>query len=923
VGVHLVWLAAPGGRLPAACGAVLDVDGTGTGQLTPVCAEPVRGLTIDAVGGGWAWRLARALAPLREAGPPGRSGTLPTSAALLDLHDIDLTDPAAVTAAWAGAGRTTQAPVGVTEDGVASIDLRRDGPHALLGGTTGSGKSELLQTLVTSLAMVNRPDELCFVLVDYKGGAAFAGCAELPHVVGVVTDLDEQLAVRALSSLQAELTRRERLLADVGAADLDEYQQAPSHGSRPPLARLVLVIDEFRVLAQELPDFLVGLVRLAAVGRSLGVHLVLATQRPAGVVSADIQANVNLRIALRVRDRGDSDDVLDAPDAAFLPQHVPGRALARAGSGPLTAFQVARVGSWGTRPVRQQPRVWRVDDAAMAECAEPTGTALCEGADVLSVLAASAREATRRLGVSVPPSPWLPALPEEVDLDDVERAAGVVPAANGRGGMGDGSAAEGAGAAALGMADLPHEQRQAPLLWHPVRDGHLAVVGGRASGRTTTLRTLALGLAGSWPPEQLHLHLLDVGESLHDLAALPHVGTVLGHDRPALVARLLTRLAEQLAERQHAGSHLLPRSGSSVPSSASTAGPVVLLVDGWEAVVSALEGVDHGRAVDELLALVRDGASAGLRIVVTGGRDVLLGRLASLVSDRLVLRTGDPTDLLLAGLRADAVPTHQPPGRAVRTADGVQVQVALPRRGEEPALTLASQVGCARERWGEAPPPGVVRLRALPSTVSADSLLDAQAGAADGHRWALIGVGGDEAKPCGLNLDTDPVAVVSGPPGSGRTTALRTMASSLSAAGAAVITVCPRAGAALEGPWPCCPSDAPDRLSRLLRENPTACVLVDDVELLADGPVEPLLVQLARRRGPTALVVAGDSGALVHGFRGVGPAARAARTGLVLCPGSPGDGEVVGVRLQLPDERVPGRGVLVVRGSQVPVQVGR
>ena len=229
-------------------------------------------------------------------------------------------------------------------DGPVVVDLAVDGPHALVAGTTGAGKSELLQTLVCSLALANRPDELTFLLVDYKGGAAFRGCAGLPHVVGVVTDLDGHLTTRALTSLTAELRRRERLLAAEGASSLEAYQRL--RANQPALSavpRLVIVIDEFRVLAEELPDFVHGLVRLAAVGRSLGVHLVLATQRPGGIVSADIRANVSLRIALRVRDRTDSVDVLDAPDAASIDASTPGRASLRGATTPLTRFQSARV----------------------------------------------------------------------------------------------------------------------------------------------------------------------------------------------------------------------------------------------------------------------------------------------------------------------------------------------------------------------------------------------------------------------------------------------------------------------------------------------------------------------------------------------------------------------------------------------------
>jgi DNA segregation ATPase FtsK/SpoIIIE, S-DNA-T family len=216
------------------------------------------------------------------------------------------------------------------------------------------------------------------------------------------------------------------------------------------------------------------------------------------------------------------------------------------------------------------------------------------------------------------------------------------------------------------------------------------------------------------------------------------------------------------------------------------------------------------------------------------------------------------------------------------------------------------------------------RLRHLPTSVRASELLSAAAvGISAGGRQAWLGLGGDEATPCGLDLDADPVAVISGPTGSGRTTALRTIATSLAAAGTSVVTISPRTDGELTGAWSCCRSDGRDALTRLVADYPRTCVLVDDAELVADTAVEPVLLELARRRGPTALVIAGDAAALLNAFRGVAAAARSARTGLLLQPARPSDGEVLGVRVQVPDERPPGRGVLVVRGRQQPVQVAR
>ena len=362
-----------------------------------------------------------------------RLRSLPGSCRLLDVLGLDPPDAASIAARWqAGSGGgSTRAVIGTCYDGPFGVNLVRDGPHGLVAGTTGAGKSELLQTLITSLACANRPDEMTFVLVDYKGGSAFSDCAHLPHVTGMVTDLDAHLTQRALALLSAELTRRERVLAAAGAKDIEEYtERAGREPFRPPLPRLVIVIDEFASLVRDLPDFVTGLVGIAQRGRSLGIHLILATQRPSGVVSADIRANTSLRIALRVTDAAESADVIDAPDAAQISRTTPGRGYARLGHASLVPFQAGRIG--GRRPGatatarpwlraagwaglgRPEPR--RPEDPAGRQAEDEAQSA--ESGD-LRVLVAEIRRAAAGLGIPAQPSPWLAPLPPALLLRDL------------------------------------------------------------------------------------------------------------------------------------------------------------------------------------------------------------------------------------------------------------------------------------------------------------------------------------------------------------------------------------------------------------------------------------------------------------------------------------------------------------------------
>lgn len=296
-----------------------------------------RAVHIEGVSGAWAEDMARGLAPF-EAGEA--AGALPTVLRLVDLLGIATVSPDVIAERWATPRSGLSAVIGRTSRGPLAIDLATDGPHLLLAGMTGSGKTALLQALVLSLAVTYSPQALTFVLVDYKGDSAFAGYADLPHVVGKVTDLDPDLVRRALLSLRAELQRRKRLLARAGARDIAEYQAA---GVGPALPRLVMVIDEFAELVQELPEFVEGLVSLARSGRSLGIHLVLATQRPNGAVSPAVRANTAIRIALRVADTVDSSDVIGVPDAAEIDSHTPGRGFVRIGARDPLLFHTARV----------------------------------------------------------------------------------------------------------------------------------------------------------------------------------------------------------------------------------------------------------------------------------------------------------------------------------------------------------------------------------------------------------------------------------------------------------------------------------------------------------------------------------------------------------------------------------------------------
>ncbi len=894
-------------HLPSGCSAVLEL-GTGSGTvLHRHGQQPLPGVVADGVGWWWAERLSRALAPLRD-GRPGAGGSAepPAQVRLGELVRFDPADPVEVARAWAGAAARHHAPVatvGATGSGPLRVDLRSDGPHVLVGGTTGSGKSELLQALVASLAVELPPEAVSFVLVDYKGGSAFAACAGLPHTVGVVTDLDEHLTARALASLRAELTRREHVLAAVAARDLEDYV-IRRRTDDPELGRLVILVDEFRLLAEDLPEFLGGILHIATIGRSLGVHLILATQRPAGVVSADISANVNLRIALRVRDRADSVDVIDAPDAAAVPVDRPGRGVARSGAGPLVPFQSARV-SAPPRAVASGRVVLRVagGPGSRPEPGVP-GSDRPGDTDLARIVSATQRAAARR-GLPPPHCPWQPPLPAAIPL---------------------GSLPEDDGCPAVALADLPHEQRREPVRWDPL-GGHWLLAGGSRSGRTTAAFAVALAAARRWPPSELQLYAVDGSGALAPLRGLPHLGTLVCVDEPARVTRLLDALADELRSRAAglaaAGAtglaewRRLAERGAAPPPPP----PILLVVDGWDRLVAASDVLAGGPA-DRLVALLRDGAACGLGAVVTGDRSALVGRLPPLAAEVLVLRLADPVDAALVGLRRADLPRHPPPGRAVRARDGVELQVAHPGTapgGAELRAAVEEVAACRPAHAPERHRP--IRIQGLPTVLSWPQV-------ADPPVWC-IGVGGDDARPVAL----DPAVagrrlLVAGPPGSGRTTAVAALAHAAMAAGRAVAIVtepaAPLAAHLLaHGALAAATAYDLDPLVAARRAHPRLVVLVDDADLMVGSPAEPVLQEIGRLvdRDDGVLVVAVSPATLLTQLRG--PAVDVARRqrGLLLGPRGAADAAVFGVTVPRGLAGHRGRGLLVTGPRAIEVQV--
>ncbi|MFI8302701.1 FtsK/SpoIIIE domain-containing protein [Streptomyces sp. NPDC085927] len=904
--------------------------------------ESVGDVLADQVAPEWCELLARSLAPVRDVSRDDAGGALPTSARLLSLLGMPDPDGTDVERVWRAGGSTTAAPVGIAADGPFVLDIRRDGPHALVAGTTGAGKSELLQTIITSLAVVNRPDALNYVLIDYKGGSAFMDCARLPHTVGMVSDLDAHLTERALASLAAELHRREKILFDAAAKDIEDYND--TRKLRPelePMPRLVLVIDEFASLVAELPDFVAGLVDIARRGRSLGVHLILATQRPAGVVSADIRANTNLRIALRVTDASESIDVIDAPDSGAIAKSTPGRMYVRSGAQSLVGVQSARIGgrrpaTGGTGPkTTLLPLPWHAYGRPLPKRdeAEDDGTMVTD----LAVLVDAVCDGARRMGFGEQRSPWLDPLSELVTLDEVVAYAPAHEA--------EPDTAPPADVAPIpyGLIDLPAKQTRMPLSLDLVHGEHTMILGGARSGRSTALRSLAGSLARSTSPHDVHLYGIDCGSNaLLPLMRLPHVGAVVTRDEPDRVRRLIERLLAEIARRQQ----LLAMEGaSSAAEQRATATPqdrlpwMVLLLDGWEGFASTFEAYNYGQLLEAAQRIFREGSAVGLKVVMSADRSGLSGHVSSAFADRLVLRFADPNDYSTAGLHAREVPKNMPPGRALRITDtGVdETQIGLlsaDRAGQAQVRALREIAEEAAARHGRAPAGRrPMRVDALPSNITASDALALDPDfTPPSALWALLGVGGDELHPIGIDLEENgPGFVIAGPPKSGRSTTLMAATESLLRVGTPVVLVAPRRSPlrgleGREGVLGLLNADSrEDDLEELVDKASSGSyvVIVDDAELLYDTSLDEALEAVVRKGadGGIGLIAAGSTDSLSGQYRGFAVEARKSRNGLLLTPQSPSEGELFGIRLPSNSGGGPaGSGLFVTGGSFMPVQ---
>ncbi len=886
-----VVLAPVADRLPATVATVVTIDSVdGEFERTMPLHPSVRDAGIlDRVTATAAFDIARSMARFDDPEVNHVGGALPVSVAPEEFFDADLFTPeadlASIRRRWL-LNKTEQrlhAPIGVSGSGVFSLDLIHDGPHALVAGTTGAGKSEFLRTLVLGLAVNHGPDDLVFVLIDYKGGSAFDRCAALPHVVGLVTDLDEHLAERALQSLEAELHHRERLLREAEASDIFEYRSAGSPQGQLP--RLVVVIDEFATMRTELPDFVNSLVGIAQRGRSLGVHLILATQRPSGAVDGNIRANTNLRVALRVQTPNDSTDVIDDAGASVIDRAHLGRCLIRRGEGDLVSVQTGYVS--GVRSGDGPPlRIGVAPTNGSPPCFPALETHQDETylEHIVELCADAAADFTPARRPWLEPLPAVVANPDElVDLGPGDDAHVVIA-----------------------VADDPANQRRVTRGWN-FDDGHLGVIGSAGSGVTTTIRSVVTSLGAADDDRPVWVYAVDHGAGgLDGIDEFDHVADVISGSDDARQARLLSFLSTTLDDRRNDG------------AGASGELPLVIVAIDGAGAFAEVNGIENGTATGDLMArIVRDGPSVGIFLVVGAKSIAEVPRvIRGSLHQKVVLEQSDVRSYVDMGLKTKNLPAFVP-GRALFGAEAMVGQVM--------DWEQAARDGWFKVLSASVPP----SIESLASEVQLSELPAAETGA---DLIVPFGLTDKTRMPARLVLRAGEHCLIAGPSRSGRTTTLQVLASQIRNADPDVVLVGIAQGSApalFEG-------GAGDRndfdargsvedlehlFGAVAESGRRWVILVDDADRIdLDGGA---LFELARSAPASLSIVAAVRSSTArqsygHWTRFI----RASANGILLEPDPVADGELLGVRL--PRERldpVAGRGYVVSAGNAEVVQV--
>ncbi|MEN2422322.1 type VII secretion protein EccCa [Streptomyces rimosus] len=937
--------------------------------------------TVDTLSVAEAEALARQLAPLRAgSGADGEEPLLSN----LDFTDLmNIGDAGAVDVSRTWRPRTLherlRVPIGVDRDGQpVMLDIKEAsqegmGPHGLCVGATGSGKSEVLRTLVLALAVTHSSETLNFILADFKGGATFTGMSDMPHVAAVITNLadDVSLIDRMRDSITGELQRRQELLRSAGNyANITDYEKARAAGAPlDPLPSLVMVLDEFSELLTAKPDFIDMFIQIGRIGRSMGVHMLLASQRLEEGKLRGLDTFLSYRLGLRTFSAAESRTAIGVPDAYHLP-NVPGSGILKYDTETMVQFKAAYVsgpyrgpgatgGGGGGRtnrmpvPFTASPVLAPIVEEIVAEepsLADQQDDALAD--TVLDVI-------VQRMQGQGPPAHqvWLPPLDESPTVNQLLPALAVTPE---RGVHAPEYTALGKLVVPVALVDKPFEQRRDVMyLDFSAGAGHGLVVGGPQSGKSTLIRSAMAGFALTHTPAEVQFYCLDFGGGgMLAMEELPHVGGVASRLDAEKVRRTVAEVVGILNEREEffransidsMGTYRQRRAAGSYPD--QKWGDVFLIIDGWGTFKTDYEQLDP-----VILDIASRGLGFGIHLILGASRYTeVRPALRDQLLNRVELRLGDPMESEFDRKRAENVPMGRP-GRGL-SPEKLDYLAALPRidgvqEAESLSDGMAHLVATVKEHWQGAPAP---KVRMLPTLLPASDL--PKGGDYPEHGIA-IGVDETTLSPAFVDFETDPLLVIYGESESGKSSLLRLIAKQISeryssdkalmvvsdyrrallgeipeshmykycAAGPQLQEVITGLAGSLGRRMPG-PDVTPEQLrNRSWYDLPDAFVIVDDYDLVATSsgnPLQPLLEYLpfARDLGLRLILARSSSGAGRSSFEPVMQRTKELGAQGLILSGDPGEGPLMGNIKAT--SLTPGRAQFITRkrGAQL-VQTG-
>ncbi|EAG1547956.1 type VII secretion protein EssC [Listeria monocytogenes] len=566
--------------------------------------------------------ISRALAPLNHL--QNLKNSIPESVTFLEMYGVERVEELNIAGRWAKneTYKSLAVPLGLRgKDDIVQLNLheKAHGPHGLVAGTTGSGKSEIIQSYIISLGVNFHPYEVAFLLIDYKGGGMANLFKNMPHLLGTITNLDGAQSMRALASIKAELQKRQRLFGEHDVNHINQYQKLYKQGkATEPMPHLFLISDEFAELKSEQPEFMKELVSTARIGRSLGIHLILATQKPSGVVDDQIWSNSKFKLALKVQNASDSNEILKTPDAAEIT--LPGRSYLQVGNNEIyELFQSAWSGA-DYVPDKESTdyidtTIYAINDLGQYDILTEDLSGLDKKDDLtklpseLDAVIDHIHEYTEASGIEALPRPWLPPLPERIFAQDLHpvnfEEAWKEPKKPLQ--------------ATIGLLDQPELQAQVPLTLDLTKDGHVAVFSSPGFGKSTFLQSLVMDLARQHNPEQLHVYLLDFGTNgLLPLAKLPHTVDLLNIDNEEKLRKFTNRMNELISDRKKLLSENAVANLSQFEEITKEVLPEVLvLIDNYD----AIRETDFSFGFESTLTqIAREGNSVGIHLVMSATR---------------------------------------------------------------------------------------------------------------------------------------------------------------------------------------------------------------------------------------------------------------------------------------------------------------